>query len=228
MPSYALNLTVFFLLNNFPGRIISQIKNTFYSSLCSLQKPLNSWHARCLFKAASQCFISSRKYCRRRRIYGWSIYRPVILMHMQYTPIITHAVRAVFCCDYVPVAFTRARQGNSLTLGQVYDFPSDDVIKWKHFPRHWPFVRGIHRSPVNSPHNGQRRGALMFSLICAWMSGGVNNCEAGDLRRHRAQYDVTVMPSASEATPVNMGKCVTWTDSSCYVYLPCTCFESRD
>ena len=27
----------------------------------------------------------------------------------------------------------------------------DDVIKWKHFPRYWPFVRGIHRSPVNSP-----------------------------------------------------------------------------
>ena len=39
-----------------------------------------------------------------------------------------------------------------------------DVIKWKHFPRHWPFVRGIHRSPVNSPHKGQWRGALMFSL----------------------------------------------------------------
>ena len=44
----------------------------------------------------------------------------------------------------------------------------DDVIKWKHFPRYWPFVRGIHQSPVNSPHNGQRRGALMFSLICVW------------------------------------------------------------
>ena len=42
----------------------------------------------------------------------------------------------------------------------------DDVIKWKHFPRYWPFVRGIHRSPVNSPHKGQWRGALMFSLIC--------------------------------------------------------------
>ena len=27
---------------------------------------------------------------------------------------------------------------------------NDDVIKWKHFPRHWPFVRGIHRSAVNS------------------------------------------------------------------------------
>ena len=44
----------------------------------------------------------------------------------------------------------------------------DDVIKWKHFPRYWPFVRGIHRPPVNSPHKGQWRGALMFSLICAW------------------------------------------------------------
>ena len=30
-----------------------------------------------------------------------------------------------------------------------------------------PFVRGIHRWPVNSPHKGQWRGALMFSLICA-------------------------------------------------------------
>ena len=28
----------------------------------------------------------------------------------------------------------------------------DDVIKWKHFPRYWPFVQVIHRSPVNSPH----------------------------------------------------------------------------
>ena len=43
----------------------------------------------------------------------------------------------------------------------------DDVIKWKHFPRYWPFVRGIHRSPVNSPHKGQWRGALIFSLISA-------------------------------------------------------------
>ena len=38
----------------------------------------------------------------------------------------------------------------------------DDVIKWKYFPCYWPFVRGIPRSPVNSPHKGQWRGALMF------------------------------------------------------------------
>ena len=69
----------------------------------------------------------------------------------------------------------------------------DDVIKWKHFPRYWPFVRGIHRSPVNSPHKGQWRRALMFSLICVWRNGWVNNCEAGYLTRYRAHYHVTVM-----------------------------------
>ena len=39
----------------------------------------------------------------------------------------------------------------------------------------------------------QWREALMFSLICAWINGWVNNGEAVDLRRHRAHYDVIVM-----------------------------------
>ena len=69
----------------------------------------------------------------------------------------------------------------------------DDVIKWKHVPRYWPFVRGNHRSPVNSPHKGQWRGALVFSLICLRINGRVNNRKAGDLRRNHAHYDVTVM-----------------------------------
>ena len=43
----------------------------------------------------------------------------------------------------------------------------DDVIKLKHFLRYWPFLRGIHRSPVNSPHKGLWRGALMSSLMTA-------------------------------------------------------------
>ena len=68
----------------------------------------------------------------------------------------------------------------------------DDVIKWKHFPYYWSFVQGIHRPPVNSPHKGQWRGALMFSLICVWINGWVNNHEVGDLRCHRAHYDVIV------------------------------------
>ena len=69
----------------------------------------------------------------------------------------------------------------------------DDVIKWKHFPRYWPLERGFHRSSLNSPNKGQWRGALMFSLICTWINGLVNNREAGDLRRKRAHHDVTVI-----------------------------------
>ena len=68
---------------------------------------------------------------------------------------------------------------------------------WRHqmetFPGNWPFVQGIHRSPVNSPHKGQLRGALVFSLFCVWINGWVNNREAGDLRRFRAHYDVIAM-----------------------------------
>ena len=68
-----------------------------------------------------------------------------------------------------------------------------DVIKWKHFPRYSPFVRGIHRSPVNSPHKDQWRGVLTFSLIFDSINSWVNNSEAGDLRRHRGHYYVIVM-----------------------------------
>ena len=69
-------------------------------------------------------------------------------------------------------------------LGHVYS---------SQFLRYWPFVQGIHRSPVDSPHKGQWRGALMLSLICASINGWVNNGVAGDLKRHRAHYDATVM-----------------------------------
>ena len=93
----------------------------------------------------------------------------------------------------------------------------DDVIKWKRFPRYWPFVRGIHRSPVNSPHKGQWRGALMFSLICYLINGWANNRKAGDLRRYRAHYEVTIIGKTSiygrghKCAPVcSSGKAVSW------------------
>ena len=36
-------------------------------------------------------------------------------------------------------------------------------------------LRGIHQSPVNSPHKGREwRRALIFSLICAWMNDCFN------------------------------------------------------
>ena len=95
-------------------------------------------------------------------------------------------------------------------ISRDYVVAHNDVMARKRFPHHETFVAwwrhqmeifsalltlcvGIHRSPVNSPHVGQSRGALMFSLICAWINGWVNNREAGDLRRYRTHYDVIVM-----------------------------------
>ena len=54
-------------------------------------------------------------------------------------------------------------------------------------------------SPVTGefPHKGQWRGALMFSLIHAWINDSVNNREAGDLTRYRAHYEVNVMTTLS-------------------------------
>ena len=49
------------------------------------------------------------------------------------------------------------------------------------------------RWTVNSPHTDQWRGAFIISLICAWINAWVNNREAGDFRRHRVHYNITVM-----------------------------------
>ena len=90
-----------------------------------------------------------------------------------------------------------------------------DIIKWKHFPHYWPFVRGIHQSPVNSPHKAQWRRALMFSLNGAWINGWVNNGEAGDLRHYRTQYDVTVITTRILDTRLIIPNCIV-----CYTDVP--------
>ena len=113
---------------------------------------------------------------------------------------------------------------HTLMLIGVWREHHDDVIKWKHFPRNWPFVRGIHRSPVNSPHKGQWRGALRFSLICVWINDWVNNREAGDLRRYHAHYDVIVMwPSANSdrsATRLIPNTGLGWCVTLCSTVIP--------
>ena len=112
--------------------------------------------------------------------------------------------REVMCCDgcrttyFQPLQFSRPKQVSA----SEYTYMSNqischilhhDVIKWKPFLRYWTFLLRIHRSAVNFPNKGQWRGALIFSLICPWISGWVNNREAGDLRPHHVYYVVTVM-----------------------------------
>ena len=103
---------------------------------------------------------------------------------------------AISCLLPGNVVLSRASEGTLVSTCNALKFElrnNDDVIKWKHFPCCWPFVRRIHRSQVNSTSKCQWHEALLFSFICAWTNGWVNNRDAGDSRRHRAQYGVTVM-----------------------------------
>ena len=54
----------------------------------------------------------------------------------------------------------------------------DDVRLWECFPHYWPFVRGIHRRPMDSPHKGPVMCNLdvLFVIVgrdfcskCAWL-----------------------------------------------------------
>ena len=63
------------------------------------------------------------------------------------------------------------------------------IISWhgcKHFPNDWPFARGIHRSPVDSPHKGPVTISLMLSLMLTWTRCWTNSQVAIDFRCHVA------------------------------------------
>ena len=120
---------------------------------------------------------------------------------------------------WIPVVFLWFETGGfypypfrvtSLAQNQAYDcpIPSDAVLTtwvntskgttwWRHqmeaFSALLALCAGNSPATVNSPHKGQWRGALMFSLACVWINGWTNNREAGDLRHHRAHYIVIVM-----------------------------------
>ena len=118
------------------------------------------------------------------------------------TPRWTDSQTGAFQCPFLPTLLMMSRHGNAFCItnplcgestGHQWILLHDDVIKWKHFPRYWPFLREFTGERWIPRTNGQWRGTLMFSLICAWINGWVNNGKAGDLRRHRAHYDMTVM-----------------------------------
>ena len=95
---------------------------------------------------------------------------------------ITEKMTALHCWSVVKqihrwlvVSLTKANHLESLST--YYITMVHDVIKWKHFPCYWPIVRGIHQSPVDSPHKGKWCKFLMFSLICAWTNIWANLLE---------------------------------------------------
>ena len=133
---------------------------------------------------------------------------------------VIHTKNMPFTAFYKSILFewysTNARGSDKILDSSCW---YDNVIKWKHFLRYWPFVRGIHRSPVNFPHKGQWRGALIFYLICAWINCWINSHEAGDLRRHRAHYDVTVMNALQSADCPSWLRCIYHFHNSTTAYL---------
>ena len=95
------------------------------------------------------------------------------------------------CVPWIRLSVICASGGHRGTKSRMQVWYHGDVIKWKHFLCYWSFVRGIHRLPVNSPHKGQWRGALMYSLIWARTNVSVNNRDAGDLRRNHSAFSTT-------------------------------------
>ena len=116
---------------------------------------------------------------------------------------ISHSTPVVSCEKVFSNRFIRIWMGAKCIFHQILIMmknllvkwtpePRMMIIKWKHSPRYRPFVREFtgHRWILLK---GEWRGALMFSLIYVWTNGWVNTRDAGDLRRHRAHYDVTVI-----------------------------------
>ena len=128
--------------------------------------------------------------------------------YCRYIPGIMHAVRFLLCL--LRLRIDQFYPYTTALLGQPYH---GDVIKWKRCPRYWSFVRGIHRSPVNSPHKGQWRGSLIFSLICGWINAWINNRDDGDSRPNRGHYDVTLMWFPISANEANLKMMCIYTTS---------------
>ena len=103
----------------------------------------------------------------------------------------------------------------------------DDVIKWKHFPHYWPFVRW--NSPVAGEFPAQRPMTHSFDVffICAWINGWINNREAGDLRHHRAHYDVTVMVAQGERIKGTIGEDMSCLRKACFHVMTSLHWRSR-
>ena len=88
---------------------------------------------------------------------------------------------------------------------------------WRHQMETFSALLAIcaEKSPVTGEFPAQRPVTQSFDVffICARTNGWVNNCEAGDLRHHRAHYDVTVMrfeETFQKSDMTWLGKTVIW------------------
>ena len=138
----------------------------------------------------------------RDNIHGWD--HNIFLNCVNTFQLWSSVVPPCVLCFWELISFCGKSRG-SLTCPRIIArkiliFNLGNVIKWKYFPCYRPFVRGIHRSPVDSPHRG-----CDAELRC-W----ANARDAGDLRRHGAHCDVTVMNMNLSWTFRPIWKIVIW------------------
>ena len=175
-------------------------------SICAVRK-LSRMIRKEILQGTSSSYPDSAEYI--ANLLALSLSNPLLQPHLQQQYNLCKSISGFptdwpcgLCCRVdQPLASFKLQFSETSPKRLYSEFYHDDVIKWKYFPRYWPFVRGIHRSPMNSPYKSQWHGALMFRLICARIKGWVNNREAGDLRRHRSHYDVISMHNGDFVLP---------------------------
>ena len=111
-----------------------------------------------------------------------------VLLYVYVFVYLTHIVHGYFTGTVAMIAQGRKWLNHHMNLREPW---------WRHqmetFSALLAICAGNSPVPVNFPHKGQWRGALMFALICVWIIAWVNNRKASDLRRYRLHYDVIVM-----------------------------------
>ena len=147
----------------------------------------------------SEAIVGFKAICFQRFLLHWCNRSDLMI-----TSVFTHKT----CNNMAELGRHQPDANQFCTLWDADGYTHDDVIKWKHFARFWHLVRGIHRSPVNSPHEGKWCGALMFSLFSVWSNSWVNNWDANDLKCHCVHYDITIMiyPAESHCAIFNTDK----------------------
>ena len=101
------------------------------------------------------------------------------------------------CRGHPSAQVSFSSQSDTTTCPRSREVAQPRVTWWRHQMETYSMLLALceGNSPVTGklPHKGQWHGALRFLLICARTNGWENHRDAGDLRRHRAHYDVTVM-----------------------------------
>ena len=135
----------------------------------------------------------------------WAPVHAIIRVSSNVTCCLEIAWRSGVCCFCLKWSFVLTLDKSSLNVWMSKTDLRDDVIKWEHFPRYWPFVLGILRSPGNSPKRPVTRSFDVFvDLRLDKRQSKKSRGEAGDLRRHRAHYDVTAMIYKQHSSPCSL------------------------